>query len=172
MYFAKFFKYLSSRINYCRILSLHKERQRFISKNKQDIYGGPSIEFTRNTVMDDTFIRDSTNWCETVVGIDASHIHPFSMYQETGLYTIWEPNSEYGKFTPRQNKMSSFENMVISYFQRVRPQCKVENFYTTGAQKKIDAYSVDGFCGHCNTEFERIGCYYQNCPNQEARRSH
>ena len=42
----------------------------------------------------------------------------------TGLYTRWELDSESGKFKPRQNKTRNFENMVVSYFQRGRPQLK------------------------------------------------
>ena len=42
----------------------------------------------------------------------------------TGLYTRWNLNSETNRFTPRQNKTRSFENMVTSYFQRTRPDCK------------------------------------------------
>ena len=61
--------------------------------------------------------------------------------------------------------------MVMSYFHRVRPQCKVESFDTTGTQNKNDAYNVDSFCGHCNTVFEAMGCYYHYCPCQEARPS-
>ena len=38
-------------------------------------------------------------------------------------------------------------------------------------RKKIDAYNVDGFYGHCNTVFEAMGCYYQYCPCQETRTS-
>ena len=87
----------------------------------------------------------------------------------TGLYTRWELNSESNKYKPRQSKTRFFEDMVMSYFQRVRPQCKVESFNTTGARKRIDTYSVDGFCGHCNTVFEAMGCYYQFCPCQKAR---
>ena len=87
----------------------------------------------------------------------------------TGLYTRWKLDSESGKFKPRQNKTRRFENMVISYFQRVRPQSKVEGFYTTDTQKEIDVYSVGGFCGHCNTVFEAMGCYYLYCSGKEAR---
>ena len=61
--------------------------------------------------------------------------------------------------------------MVLSYFQGVRPQCKTERFYTTGKQNKIDAYSVDGFCGYCNSVFENMVYYYHYCPCQEAHPS-
>ena len=59
--------------------------------------------------------------------------------------------------------------MVMSYFQRVRPHCKLESYYTTGTHRKIDAYSVEYLCVHCNTVFEAMGCYYQYCPFQESR---
>ena len=56
----------------------------------------------------------------------------------TGLYTRWNYDSEFQKFMPRQNKTRSFENMVLSYFQQTRPECRIENKVTTGRQKKID----------------------------------
>ena len=58
--------------------------------------------------------------------------------------------------------------MVMSYFQKTRKRRKVESFYMTGKQKKIDASSVYGFCGLCNTVFEGMGCYYPCCPCDEA----
>ena len=53
----------------------------------------------------------------------------------------------------------------------VQDDCKIESFYTTGRQKKIDRFSVDGFCSHCNTVFEAMGCFYHFCPCQELRSS-
>ena len=46
----------------------------------------------------------------------------------TGPYTRWDIDSETGRFRPRQNKTRTFENMVMSYFQRTRPDCKIESF--------------------------------------------
>ena len=89
----------------------------------------------------------------------------------TGLYTRWDIDPEASRFTPGQNKTCSFENMVMSYFQRTRPDCEIESFYTTGRQKKIDRFSVEGFCSHCNTVFEAMGCFYRFCPCQELRPS-
>ena len=61
--------------------------------------------------------------------------------------------------------------MVLSYFQQTRPECRIENNVTTGTQKKIDCFSVDGICNHCNTVFEAMGCYFHHCPCKEARPS-
>ena len=59
----------------------------------------------------------------------------------------------------------------MSYFQRQRPDCKNESFYTTGTQKNIDCFKADGFCALFNTVFEAIGCFYHYCPYQKARLS-
>ena len=144
-----------------------------LEKIREDVVGGPSIVFTRKAIVDETFIGKSTNICKSIVGIDASQPYPYSMCQpmSTGLYTCWHIDSETSGFTPRQNKTRSFENMVMSYFQRTRPDCKIESFYTTGRQKKNDSFSVDGFCSHCNTVFEAMGCFYYFCPCQQLHPS-
>ena len=59
----------------------------------------------------------------------------------------------------------------MSYFHCTRPDCKIESFYTTSRQKKTGRFSVDGFCSHCNTVFEAIGCFNHFCPCQELRPS-
>ena len=139
----------------------------------RDVVGGSSTVFTRKAVVDGTFIRKSTNSCKCIVGIDARQIYPYSTCQPmpTGLNTLWDFDSETSRFIPRQNKTRSSENMVMSYFQRTRPECEFESFFRTGRQKKIDCFSVDGFCSHCNTVFEAIGCFYHFCPCQELRAS-
>ena len=96
-----------------------------LEKNREDVVGGPSIVFARKAVVDETFVRKSTNICKSIVGIDARQLNPYSMCQPmpTGLYTRWELDSEMSRLTPRQNKTRTFEHMVISYFQRTRPEC-------------------------------------------------
>ena len=130
----------------------------------EDVVDGPSIYFTRKAVVDETFIRKSANKCKIIVGIDASQLYPYSMCQPmpTGLYTRWDLNSETGRFAPRQNKTRTFENMVMSYFQRTRPECEIQSFFTTGRQKKIDSFSVDVLFSHCNTVLEAMGCFYHS----------
>ena len=118
-----------------------------LEKTRKDTVGGPSILFTRKAVVDETFLRKSSNLCKSIVGIDASQLYPYSMCQlkPTGLYTRWEYDSEIRRFPARQNKSRSFENMVLSYFQQSRPDCKIESNVTTGRQKKIECFNVDGF---------------------------
>ena len=112
--------------------------------------GEPSIVFTRKAVVDETFIRDSSNVCKSNVGIDASQLYPSSMCQDMpiGLYTRWEFDSDMQKFKARHNRSRNFENMVMSYYQETRPECGIESFHTSGSQKKIDCFNVDGYRNH------------------------
>ena len=144
-----------------------------LQKIPKDMVVGPSIVFTRKAVVDENFIRNLRNICKSIVGIDASQLYLYSMCQSmpTGLYTRWEYDTESIRFKPQQNKSRNFENMVLSYFQRQRPDCKTESFYSTGSQKKVKCFKVDGFCAHCNTVFKAMGCFYHYCPCQEARPS-
>ena len=144
-----------------------------LEKTREDMVGGSFIVFTRKAVVDETLIRKSSNLCKSIVCIDPRQLYPYSMCQPmpTSLYTRWEYNSETKRFTTRRNKSRSFENLVLPYFQQSRPDCKIEIKVTTGRQKKHNCFSVDGFCYHCNTVFEAMGCYYYYCPCQEARTS-
>ena len=56
--------------------------------------------------------------------------------------------------------------MFKAFFDIVRPQCRVENFYATGKQKS--AYSFDCFCEHLYTVVETMGSYDIFCLCQEA----
>ena len=61
--------------------------------------------------------------------------------------------------------------MVNSKFERTRPDCKIEKFYTKNRHKKIDRFSGDVFYSHCNAVSEAVGCFYHSCLCQELRPS-
>ena len=63
-----------------------------LEKIREDMVGGPSIVLIQKNVVDETFIRKSSNLCKSIVGIDASQLYPYSMCQPMpiGLYTRWE----------------------------------------------------------------------------------
>ena len=112
-----------------------------LEKIRENMVGGPSIVFTRKAVVDETFIRKSSSLCKSIVCIDANQLHQNSMCQPmpTGLYTRWEYDSETKRFTARQNKSRSFENIIPSNFQQIRPYGKIESNVTIGRQKKLIA---------------------------------
>ena len=76
--------------------------------------GGPSVVIETKGVVNGPPIRDSTNWCKTIVRIDANQLCPHSMCQTipTGLYSRWELDSESGKVKGRQNNSKKLENFV------------------------------------------------------------
>ena len=86
----------------------------------------------------------------------------------TKLYTGYEYDADLQMFMSRQNRSRIFEKMVIPYYQRMRPDCRIESFYTTETQKKIGCFNANGFCGHCNRVFEAMGCCCFYCLCQEA----
>ena len=89
----------------------------------------------------------------------------------TGLYTRWEYDSETDRFKARNNRTRNFEKMVTSFYQELRPEYKIESFYTPGKQKKIDCFHVDVYCDRCKTVFEAMGCHYHFCSCRETRPS-
>ena len=133
-----------------------------LEKIREDMTGGPSIVFTRNAVANETFVRKSSNLCKSISGIDASQLYPYFMCQDmpTGLYTRWDYDEETQKHKARQNRVRTIENMAMSNFQATRPESKIESYYPTGKQKKNGCFSVDGYCNHCKTVFEAMGCYF------------
>ena len=67
-----------------------------LEKIREHMVGDLSIVFTRKAVVDETLIRKTSNLCTSVVGIEATQLHPYSMCQPMpiGLYTRWEYDSE------------------------------------------------------------------------------
>ena len=112
-------------------LPSQREAMTYLKKFEKASLVGPLSFLHAKPVVDETFIRKSTNICKSIVGIDASQLYTYSMCQpiSAGLYTRWGIDSETSRFTPRQNKTRSFEKIVMSFFQHTKPDCKIESFY-------------------------------------------
>ena len=41
--------------------------------------------------------------------------------------------------------------------------------FTQQELRKIDCFNVYGFCGHCQSIFEALGCFYQLCECHEVQ---
>ena len=119
-----------------------------LSKVLEDMVVGPSKLFTRKTVVDEIHNRNSTNFCESVVGTNASQLFSNSICQpmSRGLYTRYVFDADLQRFKPHQNKSRSFEIMVMSNFQPMRPDCRIErSFCTTGTHKRMVFLMQMGF---------------------------
>ena len=87
----------------------------------------------------------------------------------TGFYKRFEFDPDLQRVKRRQIKSRNSQNMVISYFQQMRPDCTIESYCTTGTQRRIDCFNANGFCGHCNAVFEAVDCFYQHCLCQDLQ---
>ena len=137
-----------------------KSDKNLLSKVQKDMVGGPSEVFTRKAVVVvETHICKSTNVCRSVVGKDASQLYLYSICQPMTkrLYARYEFDADLQRFKPRQKKSRKFEYMFMSHFQWMKPDRKIERFYATRTQKKINSLNADGFYGQWNTMFEAVG---------------
>ena len=73
---------LSSRksTNY-KIYPICKSDDDFCEELREDITDEPSIVLNRKAVVDETFIRNSSIMRKSIVGVDASQLHPYSICQ-------------------------------------------------------------------------------------------
>ena len=83
---------------------------------REDMFGGPSIVFTREAVVDETHIRKSTNVCKMIVAKDACQILPYSLFQSmpTDMYTRYDFDADLQRLKPLENKSRRFEKIVKS----------------------------------------------------------
>ena len=123
--------------------------------------GGLSIVFTQKAVVNEAFIRDSSNICQSIVGINASQLYLYSMCHDmpTGLYTRGDFDCDRQKCKARHNQSRNLET---------RPEGRIETFDTSGSEKKIDCSNVNEYCDHCKTVSEAVGCYFFFCPGRET----
>ena len=54
----------------------------------------------------------------------------------TGLNTRWEFGTDMQNFEAKHDRTCNFENMVMSFYQEERPECKIESFFTSGKENK------------------------------------
>ena len=72
---------LSNLAKICQHKSINNKFYPFVEADKDfhdeprdDMFGGPSIVFTRKAVFEQTYIRNSENICKQIVGINASQL--------------------------------------------------------------------------------------------------
>ena len=76
-----------------------------------------------------------------IVRIDANQTYPYSMRRPmaTRTYTWWGQDLQTSRVPPGENKIPSFENIVKSYFERPRPDCKIETSIQQAESRKLTA---------------------------------
>ena len=96
---------------------------------REDLAEGPSLMFTLK-VVNKIHIRKSTNSCKSIIGTNDGQHYLSSTCQRMplGLYPKYEFDADFERLKPRQNTNRSFENTVVSYFQRKRQDYRIESF--------------------------------------------
>ena len=67
------------------------------------------------------------------------------------------------------NQARTFENLVITFFQRIRPECQMDSFYTTGTQKNMKCSRRYGLCACWNAMIEGLVFFNFYCSSHEAQ---
>ena len=57
----------------------------------------------------------------------------------------------------------------MSFLQWKRPECTIQSQFTHSRQKRFGRYYVDGYCDHCRTVFEAMGCFHHFCECQDQK---
>ena len=127
--------------------SIHSRKEIKTFRKKIEVVGGPFMVFTREAVVDETFIRKSTNICKSIVGIDASQLYPYSMCQPmpTGLYTRWNFDSKTSMFTPRQNRPAALRIWSCPTSNEHDQNVKLKASLRQADRKKLTASVLMGF---------------------------
>ena len=126
--------------------------------------------FTRKAAVDKTFIRDSSNICQSSVGIEAGQL------TTTQYVKIFQQDCiQDGNLIPISEN-SRLEIIDVAIFRIwsylfTKKQDKDAKLKAPGNQKKIDCFNVDSDCDHCKRVFEAMGCLYHFCPYQRSRPS-
>ena len=98
-----------------KFYSFTEKDKDFLEKIREDMVGGPSIVFTRKAVVDETFIRKSTNLCISIVGIDQANSIPVRCVNQClldclqdGTMTLILKNSSHDRTKHALLKLLSF----------------------------------------------------------------
>ena len=142
-------------------------------KIREDLIGGPSIVFTQKAVVDETYIRNSSNVCKSIVQNDASQLTLSQCVKicqqdctRDGCMTLICRNSRLDIF-----ELATLRIWSCLPIKNQDQNVKLRAFLHLENRKKIDCFNVDGYCDHCKTVFEAMGCYYYFCYCQEAHPS-
>ena len=129
-----------------------------LEKLRKDVVGGPSIVFTRKTVVDETLIQKSTNLCKTNVGIDASQLYTYSMCQlmPTGPYTRLDFDSESSRFN--KTRPAALEIWSCPFSNKQDQNVKLKASLQQADRRKLTASVLMGFVP-IGTLFEAMGYF-------------
>ena len=129
-------------------------------KTKQNIFGGPSIVFTRYMEKGQLLKDSQTEVCKNIVGYDANSLYPYSLSQEMPCGSFVRRRKERNFRPELQHK---FLNMFI-WMDRISEErnIQIQHKLNSGKEHYIRGFYIDGI--YRNQIFEFNSCYYHGCP--------
>ena len=114
------------------------------SKFREDMVVGPSTVFTRKTVVDETHVRSSTMKGNAIRGLDASQFALTQCVNQclldcTKVISLSKLCEDSDPIT------TDLDASKMSYFQRMKLDCKYKSFHTKGTHKKLIVSLKMGF---------------------------
>ena len=142
-------------------------------KNNSDLYftflsniiGGPSIIFKRYAEAGKTKIRDGTETCKRIIGLDCNALYLYAFSQDFPVGSFIRRRQE-NKFIPeRRDKY----DLMFDWMDHVASErgIHISHKRNSSKEKRDSIYLADGFCAETNTIFQFDGCYFHghyNCP--------
>jgi len=120
---------------------------------KKNVFGGPSILFSRMQSVDETFLRNNRNKpCKSIDAFDVNSLYSycFTKPMPAGLYV--RRFRENG-FIPDVNYSHLEMYFWLEYESRLK-KVKIDHYMSIGKEVTIGNFRVDGFCGENSTIYE------------------
>ena len=133
------------------------EHKHIYKEMKQGVVGGPSLVFCRYQEAGKTLIKGK-EICQRVIGYDASslYLNCTGKAMPTGRYELREKKDDFKKLI----KYSKESLQWLEYIMR-RDGIHIRHAENcVHGEKRIENFSVDGYCSENNTVYEYIGCYH------------
>ena len=135
---------------------------------KESVVGGPSIIFCRYQEKDKTLIKGK-NLCKRVIGYDSNslYLHCTGREMPTGWYEFREKEKDFKKST----KYSAQSIEWLEYIMREKKIFIRHAENHVHGEKRIENYSVDGYCKETNTVYEFQGCrFHGHCMYDDPKK--
>ena len=144
------------------------EHKNVYKEMKANIVGGPSLVLHRYQEKGKTLIKGKQT-CERIVGYDANSLYLNCTGKEmpTGWY-------EYREKTNNFKKSTKYSKQSLQWLEHIM---RTENIHIRHAEnsvhgeKRIQNYSVDGYCEETNTVYEFLGCFHHgHCVHDDPKK--
>ena len=160
--------YLFKKLGDDYFTNFSKEHGHIYKELRQGIVGGPSIVFCRYQEAGITKIKGK-NICRKIIGYDANalYLDCSGKRMPTGRYVVRTKKDNF----KRDIKFSKSSIEWLEYIMKTQGIHIRHAANSVHGEKRIENFSVDGFCEETNTVYEFLGCYYHgHCKYYDAKK--